>query len=114
MRQLIASPPSWLSIQQPSSIERIEGLDPGETASIALARQVKADLLLIDEARGRQAAIDRGIQTVRTAAVLFEAADRGFISNLREAFEKLKATNFRVPKQALDELLRRYEHTKKS
>jgi predicted nucleic acid-binding protein len=112
VRAFIATPPEWLSIRQASNIENIEGLDEGELAAIALARELKADLLLIDETKGRQAAIERNLKTVRTAAVLFEAANAKALPDLKAAFDKLKATDFRVPHEALDELLRRHELVK--
>jgi predicted nucleic acid-binding protein len=90
-------PPAWLVTCSPSKTEPIEGLGEGETAAINLARELKADLLLIDELDGRAAAIAQKITTVRTAAVLFDAANANILADLKSAFDKLKATNFRVP-----------------
>jgi predicted nucleic acid-binding protein len=40
--------------------------------------------------------------------VLFDAANAGVLPDLKSAFDKLRATNFRVPGRVLDELLARH------
>lgn len=70
-------------------------------------------MLLIDEKAGREAAIARHIRTLRTTALLFEAAKAGVLQDLREAFDKLAATNFRVNRKTLEELLKRFDEFKK-
>jgi predicted nucleic acid-binding protein len=65
--------------------------------------------LLIDEAKGRAAAMALHIPTPRTAAVLFDAANVGVLADLRSAFDKLRAANVRVPGKVSDELLARHE-----
>lgn len=83
-------------------------MDTGERSAINLAIELKANLLLIDEKAGREAAIARGIQTLRTAALLFDAAQAGVLADLRDAYERLSATNFRVNRKILDELLKKH------
>lgn len=110
--EFAGTPPVWLVIQAATTTEFIPDIDPGERAAINLAKELQADLLLIDERKGREAAIARGLATARTAAVMFDAANAGVLPDLRSAYEKLKKTNFRVPAAVLDDLLARHESQK--
>lgn len=67
--------------------------------------QAETDVfLLIDEMAGRLEASRRGIPNAGTPGVLRRAAIEGLI-NLPAALERLRATNFRVSKTLLAELL---------
>ncbi|MBI5772015.1 MAG: DUF3368 domain-containing protein [Verrucomicrobia bacterium] len=48
-------------------------LDPGERAAIALAAEIRADAVLIDEAMGRKAAAAAGLTTFGILGVLLRA-----------------------------------------
>ncbi len=93
------SPPAWLKVQEPSSIEEISGLGSGEREAIALASEISAEKVLIDDKDARKAAQSRGFDVIGTLAILDQAAHRGFITDLPATIERLtKDTNFRVGK----------------
>ena len=64
-------------------------LDLGEAEAIALAVEVKADLLLLDERRGRLVASRLGLRFVGLLGVLTEAKQQGYISAVKPIPEDL-------------------------
>jgi predicted nucleic acid-binding protein len=107
VRNWIAHPPSWIDVRLTTSdpdAVALRGLDAGEVAAITLAVELAADLLLIDDREGVIAARRIGFAVTGTLGVLDLAAERGLL-NLREAFDRLKRTNFRCPQSVMDHLL---------
>lgn len=107
VRTFLAASPAWLEIRPAVNVEEIDGLHPGELAAITLARELSADLLIIDERRGRQAAVARQIRVVGTIGVLELAAQEKLI-DLGQSFEAVKQTDFWVSPGFLDERLSRF------
>jgi predicted nucleic acid-binding protein len=107
VRDFVASRPAWLVERVPAAIQPIPALHAGEVAAISLAQELKADLLLIDDARWRKAAADRHIPFTGTIGVLEFAADRGLL-DLQDAFARVKKTDFWISHELLDERLRLY------
>jgi predicted nucleic acid-binding protein len=71
-------------------------LDVGEAAALCLALEIQADLVLLDERRGRVVAAQLGLTLTGTLGVLVEASLRGLV-NFESALSQLREhTNFRV------------------
>lgn len=107
VRDWIAKPPLWLQITQVSHarIEQVSArLDWGERAAIALAQQLGADLLLIDERMGRQVAAEENIPVAGLLAVLAEAVHLEWVTPA-EAIAGLRQTTFRASPQLYKWLL---------
>jgi predicted nucleic acid-binding protein len=65
-------------------------LDPGEVAAITLAQSEKADILLIDEKRGRAAARSLSIQVAGVLGELVYAKRIGSISSVKSEIIRLR------------------------
>lgn len=101
------SPPAWLEIRTVRKAQdgsELQQLDPGERAAILLAQEEHDVLLLIDDAAGRAEANRRGIANTGTLGVLRAAARRNLL-DLSVALTALDATNFRVSRLILEQLL---------
>ena len=78
-------------------------LDPGESEAIALAAEIHADVVLMDEQAGRQEAVRRGLKVAGTLSVLDEAEQAGFV-NFNDAVAELQKTTFRISQTVLSEI----------
>lgn len=66
-------------------------LDAGEAEAIALAMEIKADLLLLDERLGRKAASRLGLRSIGLLGVLIEAKRKGFIVAVKPLLDNMIA-----------------------
>jgi uncharacterized protein len=66
-------------------------LDEGEAEAVALAHEIKADLLLIDEQAGRRHAARLGLKFIGLLGVLLAAKDAGTLPAIKGPLEDLIA-----------------------
>jgi predicted nucleic acid-binding protein len=64
-------------------------LDPGEAEAIALTIELQADLLLLDERRGRVVALRLGLKFVGLLGTLIEAKQHGLVPAVKPVLDDL-------------------------
>jgi predicted nucleic acid-binding protein len=106
VQKWVAKPPGWLEVHEVADPDLSLALDPGERDAITLAERIGADLVLLDERKGRASARSRGLMVVGTLGVLEAAAGHGLV-DLPAALLRLQQTSFRAPAKLLREMLER-------
>ena len=95
VKDWIKAKPSWVLVKKPARVA-VSGLGKGESEAIALAQEMQADALLLDDRKAVHTARQRNLLVITTLGLLELAAIKGLI-NLPQAFDELAQTSFRMP-----------------
>jgi predicted nucleic acid-binding protein len=106
--------PAWIVVRSPSLPLPIfpSSLGLGECEAIALAEELHADALLVDDEAARIEASRRNIPIQGTLGILDLAAEHGF-ADLSDAIQRLQRTNFRASRKLIQFFLDRDAQRKK-
>ncbi|MEW5768418.1 MAG: DUF3368 domain-containing protein [bacterium] len=69
-------------------------LGHGESEAITLAKEIKADLIILDDDKARKIAISEGLKVSGLLALLIQAKETGIIKRIRPLIEELKNKGF--------------------
>lgn len=100
----------WLRVSAPKNpvnLSLASLLDPGEAATITLAHELHASLVLVDEAKGRKIAGDvYHLPVIGTGRVLVEAKKRGLIADVKPALDAMRSKGYWINDHIFDQILR--------
>lgn len=69
-------------------------LDLGESEAIALAKEIRADLIILDDDKARKVAISEGLNVIGLLILLIWAKEKGVIKKVKPLIDKLKQEGF--------------------
>lgn len=101
----------WITVVELQDRESLTGLaetlDKGEAEAIALALEISADAVLIDEAIGRKEALRRGLNVTGIIGVLLRAKQKGLIPAVEPVIgELVTEAGFWLDPVFVEEILR--------
>ncbi len=77
----------------------------GESEVLVLGKEIKADWLILDDARARTAAISSGYRVIGLAGILLLAKQQNLIEDIKPLFDELVDKNFRLSDKIMKTIL---------
>jgi len=111
-----AAQQGWLKVQAPGNHALVKSLqstlDAGEAEAIALAAELGASFLLMDESEGRSEARSLGVPVTGTVGVLLRAKQTGAVPAVKPLLSTLIAQhNFRLSRPLYEQVLQQVGET---
>ena len=101
--------PEWFEVRelrQPLSATALEAfLGAGESEALALALEVEADLVLLDDKAARRLASQLRLTVVGTLGLLLKAKEAGLIPSIRPKLEALRTLPFHISPRLQEDIL---------
>jgi hypothetical protein len=96
------------SVQNLTSAERLRArVGRGEAEAIVLAKELAADLLVIDDAAARRVAEAEGQRVVGVLGLLIDAKHRGLVAEVKPVLDEMLAAGFFLDESRYRSILRR-------
>ncbi len=101
---------SWISVRNCNQLDQLnefrKELDIGEAEALTLAIELNADILLIDEFKGRAIARKNKIHVLGLLGILLEAKKRNLINNIKLEMDRLITdANFWISSELYSDIL---------
>lgn len=99
--------PDWVEIRKVKDVhfQSTLDIDPGEASAIALAMESELSLLVLDDNKGRKAALRLNLNFTGSLGIFLKAKRAGIIPSVGSIIEKVQRTNFRYSPKVLQEIL---------
>jgi predicted nucleic acid-binding protein len=105
------NPPAWVTVAMPGSIpERYDSLDFGERQALALATEIHADLVLLDDKVARRVALKELMHVKGTLGIVADAAKANLL-DFAETVELLQRTSMHLDQDVVDEVIQEYKRS---
>jgi predicted nucleic acid-binding protein len=102
--------PTWLQIQAPNVLPPASllrrSLGEGEREALALAIELRADWIILDDLPARRSAQATGLNVIGTLGTLLTAKRTGLLKSIRPELDALLRTSFFLSPELSNELLR--------
>ena len=106
VRAWAAAPPAWVEIRATMPPVEANDISPADRDVIALAKEVRAAILLMDDKQARRCAASFGLAAIGTVGLLEVAAMRELVS-LPNALERLRGTSCFLTEDLIEHALER-------
>ncbi|KQM67371.1 hypothetical protein ASE74_07895 [Pedobacter sp. Leaf216] len=102
--------PAWVDVKSVLNRDLLydyaETIDIGEASAMALATEISADLLIIDDAKARRFAKKLELNIIGTIGIILSAKLNGIIPAVKPYIIKIQQTNFRISDLLTSQILK--------
>jgi predicted nucleic acid-binding protein len=101
--------PEWVEVRAVQNRDLLytyaESIDIGEASAMALANEIHADLIILDDGAARKFAEKLALEITGSIGVLLSAKRNNIIKEIRPYLDRIQITNFRITPSLINRIL---------